>query len=103
MAKNSDKSDKAQVAMCKLTNNLRWEILNSLGEVYEMMQEIDNLNDCDTIEEIEEVMDNLSKYKHPIPSLDSLLEDQGVDSLEEALMDYQVEVEERDKYRSLQH
>ena len=78
---SNKKSDKAQEAISEVASNLRFEILNSIQDVWDMMQEIDNLNSCTSLEELDKKMEDLSCYDE-LPTLDSLLLENGYDSLE---------------------
>ena len=94
MNTNSNKIDKAQEAISEVASNLRFSILTSISDTWDMIQEIENLDSCNTLEELEEVMGDLGYYDE-LPCLEELLEEEGVSSLEEAIEECMVAQENR--------
>ena len=89
MTKNSNKNDKAQEAISvgRVGKNLRESIVDGLGDIGILISALDELNQVDTIEELRGALDDIAYYDdnqdYRTKSLDVLLEEENVDSLEE--------------------
>ena len=106
MTKNSNKtSDGAQEAISEVAQTLKFDIEESISWILDgdydyqpMVEDIEDLKSCTTLEELKEVMDNLSRYKE-LPSLDDLLLEEGYDSLEDmvGITHFNIEFKEGNK------